>query len=213
MIHPFLKFLEKRLQSPLPGTKAQEIMAPEPYEGGNPRVSIPLDALQSAVLVLFSNSGRGDLEVLYTLRSNKMLHHRGQISFPGGRAEKGEYVVHTALRETCEEVGISPEHITVLGSLTSLYVPPSKSVINPVVGFVEKMPVLRLQESEVSEAFTISIDELYSEKNRRNEHRLLQGRRFRVPFWNVHATPLWGATAMITSEAVELYREFRHLDV
>lgn len=207
-MHPFLKFLNTRLKDSLPGVEAQKIMAPVPDREKHPEVSVPVDASQNSVLILFSYGKAGNLEILYTLRSKKLINHKGQISFPGGRTEEGENPVETALRETHEEVGIEPREVKILGSLSSLYVPPSNNIINPVVGFIDTLPELRLQESEVSEAFTITLDELLSESKRQKEIWLLRGQNFNVPYWNVHSTPLWGATAMITSEAVELYRKY-----
>lgn len=207
-MHPFLEFLKNRLLNPLPGVEAQKIMAPVPDRGKRPEVSVEIDTTQSAVLILFTPLGEQNLEILYTLRSNKLAYHKGQISFPGGRTEEDESPVKTALRETHEEVGIDPGKIKVLGALSPLYVPPSNSIINPVAGYIESLPPLRLQESEVSEAFTIKLDELLSEIKRDKKDWLLRGQNYKVPYWNVHSTPLWGATAMITSEVVELYREF-----
>ncbi|MEX0779674.1 MAG: CoA pyrophosphatase [Balneolales bacterium] len=207
-MHRFLTFLARRVKDPLPGIEAQKIMAPVPDRDRHPQVSIPIDAAQSAVLLLFSFDSDRNLEILYTLRSQKLISHKGQISFPGGRTEKDETPVETALRETHEEVGIDPDSVEVLGLLSPLYVPPSNSVINPVVGYMDTLPELRLQESEVSEAFTITLDELLSKAKRQNEIWVLRGQNYSVPYWNVHSTPLWGATAMITSEVVELYREY-----
>ncbi|MEX0686422.1 MAG: CoA pyrophosphatase [Balneolales bacterium] len=207
-MHPFLDFLKARLNSALPGKAAQRIMAPVPYREKYPEVSIPLDASQNAVLVLFSTSDNETLEVLYTLRSTRLLTHKGQISFPGGRTEKDETPIETALRETHEEVGVESESVSILGALSPLYVPPSNNIINPVAGFIKTLPELRLQEAEVSEAFTISLDDLITESRLRHETWLLRGKEFKVPYWNVHTTPLWGATAMITSEVIELYREY-----
>ncbi|MEX2639566.1 MAG: CoA pyrophosphatase [Balneolales bacterium] len=204
----FLNFLEKRLKAPLPGPAAQKIMAPVPERDKHPEVSIPIDAFRNAVLILFSQSHNSRLEILYTLRSHRLLHHKGQISFPGGRRETNETPVETALRETYEEVGIEPERISVLGSLSPLYVPPSNNVIDPVTGYIDKIPRLKIQETEVSEAFTISLEELYSGASKQRESWLLRGKKYAVPYWNVHSTPLWGATAMITSEIMELYKEY-----
>lgn len=207
-MHPFITYLRTRLLKPLPGSAAQSIMAPVPHNEKPPEVSIPLDASQNAVLILFSISAGRSLEMLYTLRSDKLLSHKGQISFPGGRTEAGEQPEDTALRESHEEVGIEPDRVSLLGGLSPLYVPPSNNVINPVVGYVNTLPKLCLQESEVAEAFTIALDELISEARLHNELWQLRGQSFSVPYWDVHATPLWGATAMITSEVIELYKEY-----
>ncbi|HET6527950.1 MAG TPA: NUDIX domain-containing protein [Balneolaceae bacterium] len=95
----FFTFLENRLQEKLPGRKAQLKMAPEPMSGGKPRrMEPPESAGQSSVLALIFPNEKKDLELVLTLRTND-INHGGQISFPGGRAEEGESVSETALRE------------------------------------------------------------------------------------------------------------------
>ena len=76
----------------------------------------------------------GEWALLFTRRTEKVPHHKGQVSFPGGAYEPGDKnSVQTALRETCEEIGLRPEAVRILGELGGM---PSVSnyMITPIVG-------------------------------------------------------------------------------
>jgi len=209
-MHPFLKFLDQRLADPLPGKSAQMKMAPTPV-GNNPGpdrlYNPPRHATSSSVLVPFVENGKGQLELILTLRSSK-IRHGGQISFPGGRQEKGETNTQTALRETHEEIGIPSSHIKVLGCMSELYINKSNSHVTPVVGVIDKRPEMHLDPQEVEEAFYIRFTDLLDDDLKEVEEWELHTYTYHVPYWKVHHVPLWGATAMMLSELVELYREF-----
>ena len=68
----------------------------------------------SAVLALVYPSG-DDHKVLLHKRSQRVVHHKGDIAFPGGVQEEGESLLETALRETHEEIGVDPADVEVLG--------------------------------------------------------------------------------------------------
>ena len=95
------------------------------------------DASESAVLILLTETDN-NFEILFTLRAKSLVKHSGQISFPGGKIEKKETIFDAALRETFEETGIEPGSIYIAGELSTLYVPPSNSLIHPVVGFIDQ---------------------------------------------------------------------------
>jgi 8-oxo-dGTP pyrophosphatase MutT (NUDIX family) len=207
-MHRFLTFLKKRLKEKLPGRNAQLKMAPEPVSGGNPRqMEAPEDASQSSVLVLLFPNEENELELVLTLRSDD-IDHGGQISFPGGRAEKDESVIETALREAREEIGIEPEQVKTIGYLSELFVAHSNNRVAPVVGFLSERPEFKINPAEVEEVFAVELDSLLHKKNLLVENWDLQTYTYRVPYWNVHRVPLWGATAMMLSELLDLYREY-----
>jgi 8-oxo-dGTP pyrophosphatase MutT (NUDIX family) len=213
---PFVKFLIHRLanaeQMPLPGYAGQKRMAPfqqEIYEPPPDTDTYRHNAVLALLVQRETTDGADDIEFLFTLRSSDLKNHSGQISFPGGRSEGAETPVETALRETWEEVGIEPERITILGGITPLYVPISRSMIHPIVGFHRGEPTLRLNPGEVAEAFFVPLAELQKPESISERPWTLLGHDVMVPYWNVHPEVLlWGATAMIVAEILTLYEEF-----
>lgn len=207
----FCEYLQSRIQEGLPGIAAQGKMAP--VDGGKRPFRPPagIRYQDSAVLILITCPAFDDngYRVLLTLRSMDMPTHKGQISLPGGRIEKGETETNTAVREAWEEVGIHSNNIKVLGRLTSLYIPNSMNYVHPVIACADKELFLVPNNREVEEAFFVGLDDLANPGRLRSENWVIHDRVYRVPFWDIHdTTPLWGATAMILSELVELYRIF-----
>ena len=133
--------------------------------------------------------------VLLTQRQAALRRHSGQISFPGGRLDPDDPdLVHAALREAQEEIGLDPGHVNVLGAL-STYVTGTGFAIVPIVGVVRPGAALTLHEAEVAEAFEVPLDFLLDETNHRRESRVFDGveREFWVmPYGERY---IWGATA------------------
>jgi 8-oxo-dGTP pyrophosphatase MutT (NUDIX family) len=205
----FKTYLKNRLKGELPGIDAQILMAPKfhdiPFRSFKKRD----DAKSSAVLIIISENENHNPTILLTLRSDNLNHHSGQISFPGGRAENLENSIDTALREANEEIGLINNNIEVIGKLTNLYVPPSNSVITPVVAYLINNQEWNINPDEVSELFFIELNKLFIPENKKVEDWELDGKLINVPFWNIHPrVPFWGATAMITSELLSIYKEW-----
>lgn len=190
----------------LPGSAAQETMMPRYPDGRRRRYDPPTDARQSAVAVVLRQE-EGHPAVLLTLRSAKLRHHRSQLSFPGGKIERGETPMDAALRELAEEVGLTARCVEVLGTLSPLYTPPSNSVITPVVMWCSASIALVLDPEEVEEAFWVRLEDLLCSAVE-EEWELPYGRMI-VPHWRIHPkVPLWGATAMILAELLELFAQW-----
>lgn len=208
---PFIAFLQRRLQKPLPGYEGQRLMAPLPA-----RTYLPPEGAayrESAVMALLCSSQSStlqqEIELVLTLRSSDLKSHSGQLSFAGGRKEGSESIIETALRETYEEIGVSPQMITTLGKLSPMYVPVSQSFIHVVVGYTPQKPQIITNTTEVDEVLFVPIDKFLEPAIRATERRELLGREVDVPMWRVHPrVPLWGATAMMVSELIALYQEF-----
>ncbi len=124
----------------------------------------------SAVLVPLLRRPEGPT-VLFTLRTNAVRHHKGEISFPGGGREPGEGTVAAALREAREEVGLDPAAVEVLGALDdvpSIY----GYVVTPVVAAIAEPPArFAAQPGEVVEPFEIPLARLLEPGVRRHEWR------------------------------------------
>ena len=97
--------------------------------------------------------GEHGAEVLLTRRSMDLRHHRGEVSFPGGRVDPGETPVEAARREAWEEVGLDPTLVEVVGELEHLNTAVSRSYIVPVVGRLAAPVALRPASPEVERVF------------------------------------------------------------
>lgn len=205
----FELYLKNRLLEPLPGQLAQKKMEPVPTDFKVHRNYYDYDeneVRKSGVLVPLI-SGQNDVEVVLTLRSNNIIHG-GQISFPGGGLEQNETFVEAALREANEEIGLAENEVEILGQLTSLYISHSENLVEPIVGFIGDHCKFIADPGEVAEVFKVSLNELIDQNNIVREQWNLHNRYFEVPYWKIHHVPLWGATAMMMSELVEIYREY-----
>ncbi|MEX2602364.1 MAG: CoA pyrophosphatase [Balneolaceae bacterium] len=204
----FFHYLKERINQPLPGREAHLRFAPSPVEGEHHfRMEAGEDAYDSSVMILLFEEQEGHPELILTLRTTS-ISHAGQISFPGGRSDNGETPSGTALRETREEIGVPEESIEIAGTLTKLFLDRSNNLITPVVGYLPSKPKLTINPLEVEEAFTVSLEKLMDRENFSTRSLQLSDRVYDVPYWNIHPVPLWGATAMMLSELLELYREY-----
>lgn len=139
--------------------------------------------------------------ILLTKRREDLPEHAGQISFPGGRQEDEESLVQTALRETKEEIGLDPNSIQVIGSLSPIYIDVSNYCVHPFVGILKHPPShFKIQEDEVQKVLQLPLSALASPENKRRENRILRGNSVEIPFFYVNEEVVWGATAMILAE-------------
>lgn len=132
---------------------------------------------------------------------NERDHHRGQVAYPGGRRNLEDTdSTHTALREACEETGITPKDVQVLGRLRDM-VTITCYRVTPIVGVIPWPYPLVAQPSEVSRIFTIPLKWLVDPKNREARYRefLVQGKQVPVIYYQPYdGETLWGASARIT---------------
>lgn len=151
----------------------------------------------AAVLVPLVERPEG-LTVMLTKRTAHLAHHPGQISFPGGRLEpddNGDRQV-CALRETAEEVGLSPDRVTVLGRLDD-YITGTGFIVTPVVGVITPPFTLAPDDFEVEEVFEVPLDFVLDQANHQLQRREVRG--IQRPFWAMTWGDrlIWGATAGI----------------
>lgn len=201
---PLIKHLFERLKRPLPGRNAQLKMA---HVTRSRYISAPAHARQAGVFAtLFPKDDEWHL-VLIERNPNDNDRHGGQISFPGGKAEpEDDSMLDTALRETEEEVGIERGSIQVLGRLSELYIPVSNFQVHPFVGFLDYQPDYRIQASEVKKVIEVPVSHFHQDATkgttdiRINQHLSLKN----VPYYKVDDKILWGATAMMVSELMDV---------
>jgi len=192
----------------LPGTTAQNMMAPVTRPEQMKGISDFSKARMAAVLILLY-PGKNDLMLPFIKRPEYDGVHSGQIAFPGGKSEKSDHdITFTALREAYEETGINPGAVSVIGKLTDLYVPPSNYLVTPVVGFSVKKPAFVTDPLEVAALYQFRLKDILNPGNRRHETLYGAGNRLiRVPCFKTNNQVIWGATAMILAELVQLFEK------
>lgn len=187
------------MQGPLPGEKAQLRMAPA-FRGP---VSTAEPAVPAAVLVLFYPSGQ-ETCLVFIKRNAYDGPHSAQVSFPGGSREPHDRSLEdTALRETREELGIR-EKIEILGALTPLHIPVSNYLVHPFVGWMEQVPVFRPDPAEVQYVIEATLSGLQDPLQQGSVREIHHGVFMEVPFYLVGEEKIWGATAMMLSEVLQL---------
>lgn len=209
--HHFFPMLKEKLNTPLPGLNAQLNMVPDPRPGNKVYTEVQDSCKRAGVLLLLYLKGTRVFVVL-TRRTELVDRHQAQISFPGGRQEKGESIEQAALRETKEELGIQHSAIQVLGKLTPLYIPPTNYCIYPVVARMKEPPQFEPSPYEVAEVLEIPLNYLIDPESVQRETWTLHGKDVSVPFYLFEDNKIWGATAMVLAEFVEIIKnlEERH---
>lgn len=191
----------------LPGMEAQMLMAP-PFREALLKQSVTLRAKAklAAVMALFYPNKQGETHLVFIVRKSSPGVHSGQIGFPGGKPELGDVDLKaTAVRETWEEIGVSSDSIHVLCPLTDLYIPPSNFNVFPYIGMTTSTPNFKRQPSEVESIIEIPlIDILDDSKRVFSLVSTSYGPKVNVPAFNFEGHIVWGATAMILMEIIEL---------
>ncbi|GAA3052561.1 NUDIX hydrolase [Streptomyces sp. NRRL B-1568] len=166
-----------------------------PKEGGR----------QSAVLILFGEGERGP-ELLLLERAGTLRSHAGQPSFPGGALDpedgdpEGDGPVRAALREAEEETGVDPSGVQVFGVLPRLYIPVSRFVVTPVLGWWrETSPVAAVDRGETARVFTVPVAELTDPENRA---MAVHPSGHEGPAFRVGEALVWGFTAGVIDRIV-----------
>jgi 8-oxo-dGTP pyrophosphatase MutT (NUDIX family) len=200
----FITKLTKRISEPLPGKEAQLRMAPT----FRPDLLSDPSSTKAAVLLLLYNIN-GSICIIFTKRQEYKGIHSGQISFPGGKYEASDKsIFHTALRETEEEIGVNANTIQLLGRLSSLYIPVSRTDVTPIIGYTSERPdflidpyeVEYLIEANLEQLLDPSIKEIKPYKNSLSND---------IPYFNINGNHVWGATAMILNEFLEILKDMK----
>ena len=101
--------------------------------------------------------------ILFEVRSQTMRSQPGEICFPGGSIENNEIPIDAAIRETCEELGISDNNIDIISPL-DLFVSPFNFIVHPYVGHLKNIDDLEINKDEVAHIFLVPLDFLLQYK-------------------------------------------------
>ena len=159
---------------------------------------------KAAVMMLFYPK-KSVTHLVLIVRNSYPGIHSSQIAFPGGRVEEfDKNLQETALRETHEEIGISPDKINIIRPFTEIYIPPSNFMVYPFLGYCEHEIAFELQQEEVAGIIELPLSEFMDEhivvsKSMNTSYSDF----FEVPCFKVNEHYIWGATAMMLSELKE----------
>lgn len=204
-----LSHISACLSRPLLGWDAQKILAPSFREEEIMQSQKKMeDARKSAVLILLYKKN-DTLHIPVILRNEYNGAHSGQISLPGGKVEKfDDSHEDTALRETYEEIGVERKKIKVIGCLSDLYIPPSHFLVKPFVGYIRETPKFKPDPKEVQRVIEIPLESFFKEDVVKEKAFVSSssGVTKKAPYFDVENIEIWGATAMILSELIEIIR-------
>lgn len=163
----------------------------------------PVEELRKAA-VLIAITDSKDPELIYTLRSNKVGSHGGEVSFPGGMYEEEDNTLqNTALRESQEETGLDKAKVNILGPIDTV-VSRFNISVTPYVGIVPDDIELNDDSDEIEACFRVPLSFLLEDKRHRNDEINRNGDIFFMPAYQYDSYIIWGLTAMITVDFLNI---------
>ena len=208
-INSYTSRISTLLHNGLPGPMVHKAMAPAHRDE---LIMLNADrgkARLSSVMIILYPDAAGKINTIFTKRATYKGVHSAQIAFPGGKTEPLDpSLLHTALRETQEEIGVTIPEEKILGKLTDLFVPPSNFIISPYVAFLPSPPATCADACEVAEIFSVPVADFLSPEaaieqtclTALGDYRPMPGYKFEEHF-------IWGATAMIFSELLWVIKQ------
>jgi 8-oxo-dGTP pyrophosphatase MutT (NUDIX family) len=199
------EYIRERLRGTLPGERAQLKMAAATRARTGIRLAPDDTTRTGAVLILFyPHEG-----VIYLPLIRRPVYpgvHSGQVAFPGGRVDETDTsLTATALREAWEEVGVRPSDVDVLGQLTPLFVYASNFMVYPVVGAAYSRPEFRADPYEVDALLEVPLTQLQDITRIGSKEIIVRENiTIEAPYYDLQGHTVWGATAMIISELLEV---------
>ncbi len=168
----------------------------------NPRKLIP-----SAVLIPFFNKEH-EAHILFTVRTDDVEHHKGQISFPGGaKEEQDNSLLETALRECHEEIGISPEEMNILGQLDD-FPTVTDFLVTPFVSTLPYPYPFKINNKEVAEILEVPLELFLNNTHFEVKEWKHEDKIYPVYFYYFNRHVIWGATAFILNRFIDLIFEY-----
>lgn len=201
------KTLSKLSNLPLPGEKAQHLMAPlERIRAIGEMEIANRNPRRAGVIALFYPAMDNQAMLALILRKTYEGVHSNQVGFPGGRWEEEDVDLEaTARRETEEEIGVDRSTIQMVKKMTRLYIPPSNFWVQPFLGYIDYTPTFIPEEAEVEAILEVGASDFFAGQNSTSKVVATSyANDLEVPAFVLNGHVVWGATAMMLSEIKEL---------
>jgi 8-oxo-dGTP pyrophosphatase MutT (NUDIX family) len=157
---------------------------------------LALDYPEAGILVPITDNS-GNPEMLFTLRSAHLKTHRGQVAYPGGKRDPGdENLIMTALRETYEEIGLPPDQVQIVSSLSQV-ASHARILVTPYVGVVPEDHPLRPNPAEIESVFRVPIAWFLEDRRERTDALSFMGSTIYVPCYRWEKYQIWGLSAVV----------------
>ena len=171
--------------------------------GRQRRVVVGGPLVKAAVLLPLVD--RGEPFVVFAKRTDRVGTHRGQISFPGGRVDPSDAgFLEAALRESEEEIGLPRTAVEPLGALDDTETVATQFIITPFVGVVRTPVAWQPDGHEIEKVIEVPLAALRDLSSLRVEYRKRGGVRHEVLFWDYQGETIWGATARILKQYLDV---------
>ncbi len=208
----FKNWLQKRLLHPLPGVKAHETIWTYPRNSFEDGLNATPPARLSSINIILQRA-ETEWQSLFILRSDFGIHG-GQVAFPGGKIDEQETKLACVHRETWEEIGVGPDQYQTIGELSPVYIPPSNMIVFPHISISENELNLQINQTEIADCFWVRFSKIHPNNIIQKNHYLkafdMEKTIKGIPLGNHF---LWGASAMISQELVQLWLEYQlHLN-
>ena len=166
-------------------------------------------AAEAGVMALCYPDEKKITQLVLILRKTYKGVHSGQVGFPGGKVENSDAsMMHTALRETEEEIGVKQNHIEVVKTMTPIYIPPSNFIVHPFIGVSKKTLQFKKQDDEVEAVIIVALSDVLKDENIiKTKVPTSYNVEVEVPAFLLNDHIVWGATAMMLSEIKELLKQ------
>jgi len=194
--------LRTALSAPLPGHADFATLNGYPRPSVEAALALQPPPRESAVLIVIYPRGGQD----HTLLMRRPVYsgvHSGQIGFPGGKREPVDPSLHaTALREFREETGAETSAFEVVGVLSRIHIPPSRTLVTPVVAWAPALGPLAPDPHEVDALLDIPLAELLRADILRRKPIAMgpDGTERMAAYWDIAGQVVWGATALMIAE-------------
>ena len=146
----------------------------------------------------------GEYYIVLTKRTQNLMYHKGQISFPGGAYDKDDGdLTATALREAFEEIGVRADDVEILGNLDDQSTYTSKFIITPFVGAIPYPYKFKVSGREVEELIEAPVSALLDPSAYSPETRDDEGKNYPWGNYRYGKNRITGITARILKQLLD----------